>query len=291
MTGAPLRVAFLGLGRMGAEMAAHVARAGHDLTVWNRSPGKADALTALGARAATDVADAVSGADVVVVMLTDATADRDVLAQVSTAATPGTLVVDASTVGPDAARELAGTLAAHSIDYVDAPVAGSVAPAHDGTLGSFVGGSVADVDRARPVIELWASPAKIIHTGAVGTGSALKLVANLAIGVTAQGIGEALVLARALDLDPGVALDALAQGPFGIMIGQKEAMLRAGDYSTTAFSVDLVAKDLALALAKVPEPATVPATAAALASARAASAAGSGGDDLARISATVRDHA
>lgn len=289
MAGAPLRVAFLGLGRMGVEMAAHVARAGHDLTVWNRSPGKAGPLTALGAREGTDVADAVAGADIVVVMLTDATADREVLAQVATAAAPGTLVVDASTIGPDAARELAGTLAAHSIGYVDAPVAGSVAPAHEGTLGSFVGGSVADVERARPVVELWASPAKVIHTGAVGTGSALKLVANLAIGVTAQGIGEALVLAGALDLDPGVALDALTQGPFGIMIGQKGAMLRADDYSATAFSVDLVAKDLALALDKVPAPSAVPATVAALASARAASAAGFGGDDLARIAATVRD--
>lgn len=291
MADTPLRVAFLGLGRMGVEMAAHVARAGHDLTVWNRSSGKAEALTALGAREATDVADAVAGVEVVVVMLTDATADRQVLAQVATAAGPGTLVVDASTVGPDAASELASMLGTHSIAYVDAPVAGSVAPAHAGTLGSFVGGSAADVERARPVIELWASPEKILHTGVVGTGSALKLVANLAIGVTAQGIGEALVLAGALGLDTPTALEALAQGPFGIMVGQKGAMLRADDYSSTAFSVDLVAKDLALALDKVPTPAAVPATAAALASARAASAAGSGGDDLARISATVRDQA
>ncbi len=107
-----MRVAFLGLGRMGAPMAAHVAKAGHDLTVWNRTPGKAAEVVALGAREAKTVADAVSGAETVVTMLFGPAAVREVLSAVAEAAPPNALVVECSTTGPAVAREVGEALRA-----------------------------------------------------------------------------------------------------------------------------------------------------------------------------------
>ena len=131
-----MRVAFLGLGRMGVAMASHVAAAGHDLAVWNRTPGKAGDLEPL---SRPTVAAAVEGADAVVLMLFGPDAVREVLAEVVQHA-PGALVVDSSTVGPEAAQEFEKTCTAAGLRYVDAPVAGSVKPAADGTLGVFAGG-------------------------------------------------------------------------------------------------------------------------------------------------------
>src|SRR5437763_10659452 len=126
------RVAFLGLGRMGLPMAAHVARAGHQLTVWNRSPGKAGSLVELGATEARTVASAVTGAEVVVLMLFGPDAVRAVLSDVVDNA-PGALVLDSSTIGPESAHEFAKACHAKGLRYVDAPVAGSVKPANEGT--------------------------------------------------------------------------------------------------------------------------------------------------------------
>ncbi|MGW5673325.1 NAD(P)-dependent oxidoreductase, partial [Micromonospora sp. NPDC003776] len=173
-----LRVAFLGLGRMGTPMARHVLRAGHELTVWNRTRGKADALAAEGATVAETPAAAAAGRDVVVLMLADPAAVEQVLLGpdgVASGADPDTLVVDGSTIGPDASRRMATRLREHRLRYVDAPVYGSVGPATEGTLGVLAGGEAADVAAARPLLELWGDPAQVRHVGASGAGSAGKL--------------------------------------------------------------------------------------------------------------------
>src|SRR5689334_11503821 len=169
-----MKVAFLGLGRMGVPMAAHVVRAGHDLTVWNRTAGKAGDLVELGATEARSVASAVSGAEVVVLMLFGPDAVRAVLADVIDNV-PGALVLDASTIGPDAAHEFAKACHAGGLRYVDAPVAGTVKPATEGTLGVFLGGAPADVAQAQELAVLWGDPDRIRHVGGVGSASALKL--------------------------------------------------------------------------------------------------------------------
>lgn len=277
-------VAFLGLGRMGAAMAAHVARSPHSLTVWNRSPGKAGRLTALGAREAGSVADAVRGADAVVLMLADPAAVRDVLGQVVDTAAPGTLVVDASTIGPDAAREFAETAHKAGLAYVDAPVAGSVKPATDGTLGVLAGGSDVDVERARPLLELWGQPDKVQHVGPVGAASALKLVSNLGLGLAAAGIGESLRLARELGVDEHAAMTALSTGAFGWTLGQKQQMVTDDDYSATTFSLALLVKDLRLAADSI----DLPVTDAVIAEAAAAVEAGHGDEDYAALIGSIR---
>ena len=127
-------VAFLGLGRMGAAMAAHLT-ADHDVTVWNRTPKQF-----AGARVAGSIQEAVGSAEVIVLMLFGPDSVREVLAEVVEHASPNTLIIDATTIGPQAAQEFARTAAAAGLRYLDAPVAGSVTPATDGTLGVLVGG-------------------------------------------------------------------------------------------------------------------------------------------------------
>ncbi len=242
-----MRVAFLGLGRMGSAMAAHVARAGHELTVWNRTPGKAGPLLELGADEARAIGDTVSGAEVVVLMLFGPDAVRAVLPEVVRGA-PGALVVDASTIGPDAAHEFAATCRAGGLRYVDAPVAGSVPPAIEGTLGVFVGGAEDDFATARPLLELWGDPSRIVRVGGVGSANALKLCVNQGLGIVAAGVGESLRLGRDLGLDPGLLLQVLSESAYGWYLGQKRPMIEADDYTATTFSVDLMAKDLELAV-------------------------------------------
>jgi 3-hydroxyisobutyrate dehydrogenase len=281
-----MRVAFLGLGRMGVPMAAHVARAGHDLTVWNRSPGKAAPLLELGATESRSVPAAVSGAEVVVLMLFGPAAVRAVLADV-VAHAPGALVVDGSTIGPDAAHEFARACHAGGLRYVDAPVAGSVKPATDGTLGVFLGGATADVTQARELAELWGDPERVVHVGGVGSASALKLCVNQGLGVMAAGLGESLRLGRDLGLDRDLLLQVLSQTAYGWYLSQKRPMLESGDFSGTTFSLDLMAKDLDLAVTSADSDLEV--TRACLDQAKRALAAGHSGEDYAALSGHLAD--
>ena len=272
-----MRVAFLGLGRMGAPMAAHVARAGHDLTVWNRTPGKAADLTTLGAREAKSVADAVEGAEAVVTMLFGPEAVREVLAE----ARPhlgDALVIESSTIGPAVAREVG-----KGLRFVDAPVVGSVKPATDGTLGVLAGGTDEDYAAAEPLLALWGD--RVRHVGPVGSGSALKLVVNLTLGVAMGGIGEALRLAGDLGVDRTATLDALAMGPLAASVNTKRQMLEAGEFTPVGFSLDLMAKDLDLALRAADGDLAL--TRQALAAARDAVASGHGTDDYASLAGHI----
>jgi 3-hydroxyisobutyrate dehydrogenase len=241
-------IAFLGMGRMGRLMASHVLDAGHQLTVWNRTPGKADELTSRGAREAASIDDAVRNADVIVLMLFGGDSVDEVLEPIASAAPKGTLVIDATTTGPDAARRLASRAHELGLRYVDAPVVGSLPPAKDGTLGVLVGGSDSDVAEAKPLIELWGDPERIRHLGDAGAGNALKATVNMCLGLAMAGVGEALKLAADLSLDRETVLDTLEAGPFGWTIKQKRKMLSSGDYSQTTFSQELMAKDLKAAL-------------------------------------------
>ena len=243
-----MRVAFLGLGRMGHHMAAHLVRAGYPTRVWNRSPGRAEPLVALGAEESPTVAEAVDDADVVVMMLADPASSDAVLHEVVGAAQPATLVIDATTVGAEQARRLGDIAQHHALRFVDAPVVGTVGPAEAGTLGSFVGGSDADVSSARPVIERWCDPERVLHLGPTGTGNALKLVVNMTIGVVAAGAGEALRLASDLGVDRDRALSALGAGPLGWIMAQKGPQIGADDHDDVAFSLALLVKDLSLAV-------------------------------------------
>jgi 3-hydroxyisobutyrate dehydrogenase len=276
-----MNVAFLGMGRMGRLMASHVLDAGHRLTVWNRTPGKADELTSRGAREAANIDEAVRDADAIVLMLFGGDSVDEVLGPIAAAAPEGTLVIDATTTGPDAARRLASRAHELGLRYVDAPVVGSLPPAKEGTLGVLVGGTTSDVAEARPLIELWADPERVRHLGDAGAGNALKAIVNMCLGIAMAGVGEALALAADLSLDRDTVLDTLEAGPFGWSIKQKRKMLSNGDYSPTAFSLDLMAKDLKAALGSADE--ELPVLSATLRRATDSIEAGHGDDDYAAL--------
>ncbi|MCU1589102.1 MAG: 6-phosphogluconate dehydrogenase NAD-binding protein [Frankiales bacterium] len=280
-----MRVAFLGLGRMGAAMAKHVLDAGHDLVVWNRTPGKADDLVAAGAQEASSPAAAAEGADAAVLMLFGPESVREVLPDV---ARQGLLIIDSTTIGPDAAREFARIAASKGARYVDAPVAGSIEPATAGTLGVLGGAEEADWEHAQQLLQLWGDPAKVRRIGPVGSGSALKLVVNQGLGVLAAGLGEALRMATELGLDRDVVLDVLEQGAYGFTVKQKRALIEDGDFSATRFSVDLLAKDLTLAI-NATRDADLEVTSAALSAALRTIDAGHAGDDYAAIIGHIAD--
>src|SRR5262245_43718698 len=202
-----MRVAFLGLGIMGSRMAANLARAGHELAVWNRTTATARAWAgAHVGRVAASPADAARGADVAITMVVDGPQVEAVLLGddgVVHGASPGLLCVDMSTIGPAWATRLAARLAAAGLRFVDAPVTGSSPKAEDGTLTIMAGGDAADVARARPLFE--AMGETIVHVGPLGHGQAAKLVNNAVAATNALVVAEALVAAQAL----GVDLDAL----------------------------------------------------------------------------------
>jgi 3-hydroxyisobutyrate dehydrogenase-like beta-hydroxyacid dehydrogenase len=241
------RVAFCGLGRMGVPMAARLVDAGHQLAVWNRTPGRAGALLERGASEAGSPAECAAGAEVVVTMLSDPDALEVVTFGadgVAAGVSPGAVVLEMSTVGPDVVRSLAARLP-EGVHVLDAPVLGSVPQATDGTLKIFVGGDRAVVERCRPVLDAMGTPR---HLGPLGAGAAMKLVANSTLGAVMSAVGEALALADALGLDEQAVLDILAESPVGATVKGKRALIESGAYPAN-FKLALAAKDLRLVTA------------------------------------------
>ncbi|MEA2417656.1 MAG: hypothetical protein QOI58_4313 [Thermoanaerobaculia bacterium] len=238
------KIGFLGLGEMGTPMATRLLRAGHDLTVWNRSTEKTVALANEGAAVAPSPAYAAAGRDFVITMLATPDALEQVLFGsdgVAAGLSAGQLLIDMSTVGPDEVRS-AATRLPKGTSLIDAPVRGSVPQALSGRLEVFVGASDEEYDRARPVLEILGT---VHHVGGPGSGAAMKLVANLVLGAVIVTLGEALALGDALDLRPGLVLDALADSPIGPIVKGKRANVESGDF-TPSFKLRHAAKDLRL---------------------------------------------
>jgi 3-hydroxyisobutyrate dehydrogenase-like beta-hydroxyacid dehydrogenase len=243
------KVAFCGLGLMGEPMARRILAGGHDLTVWNRTASKADGLREAGAAVASSPADAARGAEAAITMLADPAALEDVVFGpdgVAEALAPGSALIEMSTIGPDAARDVAGRLP-EGVDLVDAPVRGSVGAARDGTLKILVGASGDAFARWRPLLETMGAPT---HAGPVGSGAAMKLVNNFAVLSLTSILGDALVLADAMELDTTAVLDMLADTPLGAAVGMQREKIETGRYPT-AFKLGLARKDVGLALEAV----------------------------------------
>ncbi|MCW2982039.1 MAG: 2-hydroxy-3-oxopropionate reductase [Solirubrobacterales bacterium] len=243
------KVGFIGLGVMGAPMARNLMAAGYEVVAWNRSAGPLEELAAAGARAA-DGPGAVAGeADVVISIVKDDAAVREVLSgpEGAIGATPaGSLVIDMSTVSPALARELAEEAAAREVGFLDAPVSGGDVGARDGTLSIMVGGEAAEVERARPVFEVLGS--RVTHVGAAGAGQVAKACNQVLVAVIFGGLAEALVLGSKLGVDPAAILDAVGGGMAAnrIMEVRRDNFLD-HDFAP-GFKVDLHHKDLEIAL-------------------------------------------
>jgi 3-hydroxyisobutyrate dehydrogenase len=239
------KIAFLGIGNMGAPMATRLLNAGHDITVWNRSAPRTDALARAGARVAATPADAAGGVEFVITMLATPEALDDVLFGsdgLAPGLSAGQTWVDMSTVGPDAFRSAAARMP-DGVAAVDAPVRGSIPEATGGGLHVYVGASREDFDRVRPVLEVLGD----LHlVGAPGAGAAMKLVVNTTLVAAMVATAEALALGEVFGLDEGRVLDVLAESPVAAIVRAKRANLEAGHYPAS-FALPLAAKDLRLA--------------------------------------------
>ena len=193
-----MRVAFLGLGIMGHSMAANLVKAGHDVAVWNRTPGK----TVEGAAVAASPAEAARGREVVWMCVSDTAAVEQVLfgaGGVENSIEQGMVVVDSSTISPTATLKFAERVRAKGADYIDAPVTGSKVAAASGQLIFIVGGSDATVERLGPLFA--AMGKKILRLGETGKGQACKLGGNLMISLIYEGLAEAFTLTSKLGVD------------------------------------------------------------------------------------------
>jgi 3-hydroxyisobutyrate dehydrogenase-like beta-hydroxyacid dehydrogenase len=214
------KLAFLGLGLMGAPMARRLLAAGHDVIVWNRTPEKAEPLVADGARHGSTPAEAGQGVDAALTMVADPEALDAVLFGPDGLAhglREGATVIDMSTVGPNTVLGAAQRLPGASM--LDAPVLGSVPQAEEGQLKIFTGGDPEVFERWRPILEVLGTPTLL---GPLGAGASMKLVVNSTLGAVMSGIGEALALADALGLDEELTLNVLADSVVGIASAARE---------------------------------------------------------------------
>ena len=208
-----MRVGCIGLGVMGRPMALNLLRAGHAVTVHARRAAAMEPLVERGATPAATPAALAAGCEAVITMVTG-TADVEAVLLgaegVVQGARRGTVVIDMSTIDPGATRTMAAALAGRGIDMLDAPVSGGPHGAREGSLSIMVGGDADVLARVRPVLDCLGSAVR--HMGGHGAGQTTKACNQLLLLVTAQGVAEALVLARRAGLDPGRVREALLGG-------------------------------------------------------------------------------
>ena len=243
------QIGFLGLGIMGQGMAHNLLRAGFSLHVWNRTASRMEALIQAGATAASSPADLAAHSQIVITCVSDTPDVEAVLLGpdgVIEGAQPGALVIDMSTIDPLVTRTIAARLNQRGVHMLDAPVSGGSEGAARGTLSIMVGGDVADVERAMPVLQ--AMGKTITHVGGQGDGQMVKLVNQILVVGNALAMSEALLFAQAGGLDLQKTLDAVSSGAAGSwMLSNRGPQILARDWRP-GFTIDLQQKDLRLVL-------------------------------------------
>jgi 3-hydroxyisobutyrate dehydrogenase len=243
------QIALLGLGLMGSGMAGHLLDAGYPLTIWNRTPDKAQALTNRGARLAKSPREAAAGAAVVISMLADVPVCRDVWlgrGEALVDIAPGTILIESSTVSVEWIEELERAAKQHGCDLVDAPVTGSKPQAEAGQLLFLAGGSSTTVNKVTPILK--AMGRDVVHVGPSGSGARLKLINNFLSGSQAAALAEALSLIERSGLDREKALGVLTEGaPGSPLVKLLSGRMTARQYEPN-FVLRLMAKDLRYAV-------------------------------------------
>ena len=250
-----MKIAFIGLGNMGAPMARNLLKAGHALTVFDLSAQAVGALVEAGAAAAASPKEAVTGAETVITMLPAAAHVRHVLTAadgVLAGIAKGVPIIDSSTIDPASAKAFATLAAEHGNTFVDAPVSGGTGGAAAGTLTFMVGGSAAAFEQVRPVLS--AMGKNLVHCGDTGAGQGAKICNNLVLGITMAGVAEAMSLGEALGIDPKVLGGIIntstgrcwSSDTYNPFPGVIETAPSSRGY-TGGFGTDLMLKDLGLA--------------------------------------------
>jgi 2-hydroxy-3-oxopropionate reductase len=240
-------IAFIGLGIMGSPMAVHLARAGHDVVGYNRTPDKTKPLVDAGGRAATSVADAVSGAEVVAVMVPDSPDVREVLAGeggVFANGKPGTLIIDFSSIRPDVTVELAEQAVAQGFRLIDAPVSGGEAGAVNAALSIMVGGTPEDFAEAQPILDVVGKT--VVHVGPNGSGQTVKAANQLIVAANIQVLAEAVIFLEAYGVDTTAALKVLGGGLAGSKVLDQKGQKMLDRSFDPGFRIELHHKDLGI---------------------------------------------
>jgi 2-hydroxy-3-oxopropionate reductase len=243
------RIGFIGLGVMGAPMAANLVNAGYDVVGYNRSKAPVERLVEAGGKAADSVTDATTDADVVITMLPAGPEVREVVlgeGGVLESAKPGLVLVDMSTIEPDTSVAVAEAAREKDVRVLDAPVSGGEQGAIEGVLSIMVGGDTETFETARPILDVLGKT--IVHVGPHGAGQTVKAANQLVVAGTIALVSEALVLLEASGVDPERGLEVLAGGLAGNKIlDRKAASMLARDFKP-GFRVDLHHKDMGIAL-------------------------------------------
>jgi 3-hydroxyisobutyrate dehydrogenase len=242
-----MKAAFVGLGVMGFPMAGHLVQAGHEVSVFNRSPAKGAAwVERYGGRAGRTAAEAADGCDIVCLCVGNDDDVRQVLHEILPAMAQGAVVVDHTTASARLAREAAMAAATVGRAFIDAPVSGGQAGAEKGQLTVMAGGDQAAFDRIAPVIKAYAKAIKRI--GGPGSGQLAKMVNQICIAGVVQGVAEALHFAKRADIDTGLVYEAISQGAAqSWQMDNRWKTMDAGQYDF-GFAVDWMRKDLGLTL-------------------------------------------
>ena len=243
-----MNVGFIGLGRMGVPMSQRLLKSGFRLTVHNRSRGKVQEMARQGAHPASSPAEVTRASDIVLICLPDVAAVENVfLGQdgVIPAALPGQILVDHSTVDPLTSRTIAHAAEARGASFLDAPVNGGVERAADGSLTIMVGGGEGAFEKARQVFAAYG--ANIRHVGATGSGSVVKLINQLLVGVHSLAAAEALLLGAKAGADPQMLLEVLnTSWGASFMLSRNGPVMMERDFANARAPLRLIFKDLSL---------------------------------------------
>lgn len=246
----PRTIAFIGLGIMGSPMAANLVKAGHTVTGFNLEQSAIDALVAAGGKGATSIADAVTGADVIITMVpADPHVEQVILGEggVLENAKAGSLVIDMSSITPQTSIKVAAAAKEKGIRTLDAPVSGGEAGAIEAVLSIMVGGEAADFAEAKPLFD--ALGTTVIHVGPAGAGQTVKAANQLIVAVNIQVVAEAVVFLENAGVDLQAALDVLAGGLAGsTVLNRKKANMVNREFAP-GFRIDLHHKDMGIVTA------------------------------------------
>src|ERR1700738_4465111 len=251
-----MQIGIAGIGKMGAAIAQRLLEAGHQVTAWNRTRAKLEAVTNAGAAVAASPAELAERCAAIITILTDAgaiAAVYDGSAGLLTGNVRGKLFMEMSTVEPQTEIALAARVREKGAAFVECPVGGSTGPARQGKLIELMGAEPADAARAKPILDQLCR--RLEHCGPVGSGAVMKLTINMPLMIYWQALGEALALCRALGLDPARIMDLLSDtsgGPNVLKVrgAAIAGMLKGGDGGPVTFDIDSAVKDLHTMLAE-----------------------------------------
>jgi len=242
------KLGWIGLGNMGNPMAKNLLKAGFELMVYNRTRSKENELIEAGAHAADSPQQMLEACDVVITMLSNDAAVKEVFEGTNgllSNSVPGKLLIDMSTVSPETSRYLSGRCADHEMNFLEAPVSGSVKPAQDGQLIILAGGTVANYEKAIPIFNALGKLS--VHTGGAGVGSSAKLAINYLLGLNLQGLAETILFAEKNGVSKTDMLTIINEGACGNGITKiKSPSILNNDYPA-AFALKHLVKDLQLA--------------------------------------------